>query len=151
VIVNPDPSDEPKPLENTGRLLLRAIRAFEADLAARLRARGYTDARLAHSAVFAHLGRDGSRVVDLAERAGMTKQSMGELVEDLVVKGYLERRADPTDRRAKLVVATARGRRHIGDALDEIERIEESYRAQLGETKMKELRSMLAAIAAQRR
>ena len=134
--------------DNTGRLLLGAARAFEINLTARLRALGYADVRLAHSAVFAHLDGDGTRVVDLAERAGMTKQSMTELVNDLVAKGYLERRPDLADRRAKLVVATAVGRQLLRDAVAEIRGIEATYRAQFGEAQVDALRVMLAALAA---
>lgn len=53
---------------------------------------------------------DGLRLTDLAARAGITAQSMGELVDDLEVKGYLERRPDPDDRRAKRIYLTNRGR-----------------------------------------
>ena len=53
---------------------------------------------------------DGLRLTDLAARAGITAQSMGELVDDLEVKGYVERRADPNDRRAKRIHLTDRGR-----------------------------------------
>lgn len=46
----------------------------------------------------------------LAERASLRAQSVGELVDDLAAKGYVERRADPLDRRAKPVYLTDRGR-----------------------------------------
>lgn len=52
---------------------------------------------------------DGLRLTDLAARAGITVQSMGELVDDLEVKGYVERRPDPDDRRAKRIYLTDRG------------------------------------------
>lgn len=55
---------------------------------------------------------DGLRLTDLAARAGVTAQSMGELVDDLEVKGYLERRPDPDDRRAKRIYLTDRGRKN---------------------------------------
>jgi DNA-binding MarR family transcriptional regulator len=48
---------------------------------------------------------DGLRLTDLAARAGITVQSMGELVDDLEAKGYVERRPDPDDRRAKRIYA----------------------------------------------
>jgi DNA-binding MarR family transcriptional regulator len=145
--VNPGGREAPPGAENIGRLLLRAVRAFEVDLTARLAARGYANIRLAHSAVFAHLDREGSRVVDLAERAGMTKQSMAELVDDLVAKGYLERRPDQSDRRAKLIVATTRGRRLLRDAIAEIGRMEAAYQGRLGNDEVDSLRSMLAELA----
>lgn len=55
---------------------------------------------------------DGLRLTDLAARAGITAQSMGELVDDLEVKGYLERRPDPDDRRAKRIYLTDKGRKN---------------------------------------
>lgn len=52
---------------------------------------------------------DGLRLSDLATRAGITAQSMGELVDELQAKGYLERRPDPDDGRAKRIYLTNRG------------------------------------------
>lgn len=65
--------------------------------------------RLAHSAVLRHLDREGSRVVDLAAAAGMTKQSMAYLVDQLSEAGYLYTQPDATDGRAKQVRLTERG------------------------------------------
>src|SRR5579884_4239839 len=59
-----------------------------------------------HGAVFANLDREGTRPTVLAQRAGMGKAAMGELVDELERLGYVERRPDPHDRRAKLVVPT---------------------------------------------
>jgi len=53
----------------------------------------------AHSAVFAQIAPDGSRLTDLARRANMSPQAMGELVDELEQLGYVVRRPDPTDRR----------------------------------------------------
>src|ERR1700747_1273074 len=69
-------------------------------VAAGLAEAGFGDIRPAHTAVFQHIDADGSRLTDLAERAQITKQSMGYLVDFLEQRGYLERRSDPTDRRA---------------------------------------------------
>ena len=66
-----------------------------------------------HSAVFAQIKADGSRLTDLARGANITPQAMGELVDELEDLGYVERRPDPTDRRAKLIVLTDRGRQSI--------------------------------------
>jgi len=92
------------------------------DLAlAHLADRGHGDVRAAHSAVFQHLDETGTTVSVLAARAQITKQAMAELVLHLEARGYLRREPDPDDRRAKLVVPTARGRevvavRQIGRA-----------------------------------
>jgi DNA-binding MarR family transcriptional regulator len=130
-------------LENIGRLLLRAQRDFDAELNARLRERGYPDVRLAHSGLFAHIDPDGTRSSELAERAGMTKQGMGQLVADLEGKGYVERVEDPADRRAKLVRLTKKGWQHIRDARVIIGEIEEAYSQRLGDGRLETLRAIL--------
>ena len=66
--------------------------------------------RPSHSAVFAQIKPEGSRLTELARGANMTPQAMGELVDELEGMGYVVRRPDPTDRRAKLIVLTDRGR-----------------------------------------
>ena len=129
--------------ENIGRLLLRAQRDFDAELNARLRERGYPDVRLAHSALFAHIDSEGTRSSELAERAGMTKQGMGQLVADLEKKGYVERVEDPADRRAKLVRLTKKGRHHVREAREIIGEIEEAYARRLGDGRLETLRAIL--------
>jgi DNA-binding MarR family transcriptional regulator len=132
-----------KQRENIGRLLLGAQRDFDAELNARLSERGYPDVRLAHSALFAHIDTEGTRSSELAERAGITKQGMGQLVGDLEKKGYIERVEDPADRRAKLVRLTKKGRRHIRDARVIIGEIDEAYAMRLGAGRLETLRAIL--------
>ena len=129
--------------ENIGRLLLRAQRDFDTALNARLRERGYPGVRLAHSALFAHIDPEGTRSSELAERAGMTKQGMGQLVADLEKKGYVERVEDPGDGRARVVRLTKKGRRHVRDAREIIGEIEEAYARRLGDGRLETLRAIL--------
>lgn len=132
--------------EHIGRLLLAVTRRFDEDLTARLHARGYRDIRPAHSALFAHLEREGTRPSELARRAGMTKQSMGELIADLEAKGYVMRRDDPSDRRAKVVVLTEAGvtlDREAGRAIGEIER---ACRRRVGPERLEALRATLGEL-----
>jgi DNA-binding MarR family transcriptional regulator len=131
------------PIDHLGRLLLRVQRAFDVELNLRLRERGYEDVRPAHSAVFAHIDLEGTRSSELARRAGMTKQSMGELIADLEEKGYVERLEDPVDRRARVVRLTREGRRHVRDALEVIDGIEEGYTRRLGAERVRALRAAL--------
>ena len=137
--------------ENIGRLLLHAQRDFDAELNARLRERGYPDVRLAHSALFAHIDPEGTRSSELAERAGMTKQGMGQLVADLEKKGYVERVEDPADRRAKLVRLTKKGRHHVREAREIIGEIEETYARRLGEGRLETLRAILKDLSPRQR
>ena len=129
--------------ENIGRLLLRAQRDFDAELNARLRERGYPDVRLAHSALFAHIDPEGTRSSELAGRARITKQGMGQLVADLEKQGYVERVKDPVDRRAKLVRLTKKGRQHVREAREIIGEIEEAYALRLGNGRLETLRAIL--------
>lgn len=102
------PGDLPDPTLLT---LLRSVeRAVTAEVVTRLRAAGYPGLSATHGKVFPFVGEAGSRVADMARAAGVTKQSMAEFVALLERQGYLERRPDPTDQRAKLVVLTHRGR-----------------------------------------
>src|SRR5690348_1485014 len=80
--------------EHIGRLLLHAQRAFNTQAIEKLRARGHAGLGMAHTAVLPHVDLDGTRITTLAERAGMTKQGMGQLVSDLERLGYLERTTD---------------------------------------------------------
>jgi DNA-binding MarR family transcriptional regulator len=71
---------------------------------------GFDDLSHAHLAVFRHIDEDkGSRLVDLADEAQITKQSMGYLVDYLVEHGYVERAPDESDGRARLIRLTKRG------------------------------------------
>ena len=133
--------------DNIGRLLLQAFRAFDATLNARLRARGYPDVRLVHSALFAHIDPEGTRPIDLARRAAMTKQSMAEVIADLETKGYVERLPDPQSTRGRLVRLTDRGWRHVRDAAAVIAEIEADYRQLLGGDRLRTLREDLGRMA----
>ena len=96
--------------ENVGVLLREPFLALTEQVHERLAEAGYPEIRPAHGTVFQFLDDEGTRVSVLAERAQMTKQSMAELVAHLEAHGYVERVPDPSDRRAKLVRATRRGR-----------------------------------------
>ena len=104
-----------RPGERTHRkpliaLVDRANRAMQADMVRSAHREGYDMVKPSHNAVFGFLSApEGQRTVDLAQRAGITRQSMGEVVRDLVDLGILELVPDPTDGRAKLVLPTDRG------------------------------------------
>ena len=69
--------------------------------------------RPSHTALFPHLDLQGTRPSVLAERLGISKQAVGQLVEDLEVMGLLERVADPEDGRARLVRFSAQGKKGL--------------------------------------
>ena len=129
------------------RLLHKATRAFDAELSARLRASGYTDIRRSHGAVFANIDDSGTRPSDLAQRAGMTRPSMTELIDELEANGYVARQVDEGDGRSRVVVLTRRGLRHRRDARRIIEEMELDYRKLLGRPQMECLRQALLRLA----
>ena len=96
-----------------------------------------------HSAVFAQINPDGSRLSDLARGANMSPQAMGELVDELEELGYVVRRPHPTDRRAKLIVLTAKGRDCIAAGLTTIQGLEEKIADILGDRGRSDLRRLL--------
>jgi DNA-binding MarR family transcriptional regulator len=87
----------------------RLLRLLTKDMLREAHARGHTQLRPAHDPVFATLPQEGARASDMANRAGITKQSMGEAIRDMVGLGLLEMQEDPSDRRAKLVKFTEAG------------------------------------------
>lgn len=109
---------------------------------------GFPDLRPAHSGLLRHIGADGARVVQLADRAGMTKQSMAYLAESLAALGYVAIGPDPSDGRAKLVVLTDRGRRAVAtlEALSTAAEVE--IADALGRDRIAALRTDLAATLA---
>lgn len=94
---------------NVGRALFNATRKFEEDLMAVLQREGFPEIRIVHLNLYRHLDFDGTRLTELAARANMTKQSMQELVDRAELMGFVERRPDPRDRRAKVVAFSERG------------------------------------------
>ena len=98
--------------------------------------------------MFQFLDDDGTRVSVLAERAQITKQSMAELVAHLERHGYVERVPDPSDRRAKLVRATARGAEIYAIAREVVAELEDEWTRALGKAKMRQLRELLGELNA---
>jgi MarR family transcriptional regulator, temperature-dependent positive regulator of motility len=125
------------------RLLVECSRGLETRLRARLREAGYGDVRPAHYAVFRCLGPEGSRVTELAEAAGMTQQSMGEFVAHLERLGFVERRPDPRDGRARIVVPTEAGREGIAAAAGLLAETEADLAERLGKEKLDSLVALL--------
>ncbi|MBZ0287944.1 MAG: MarR family transcriptional regulator [Anaerolineae bacterium] len=128
--------DEIKALRNksAGRVFLRLYRDFQVRCAPKLAARGHGNLSDAHLNVLIYLDSGGTRLVTLAERAQMTKQSMGDLIHDLEAQGYVEREKDSTDKRASIIRFTERGQQFLADAYEVKLEVEAEYRAILGDS-----------------
>lgn len=95
--------------KNTSAYLRGLYDSAVANLHRRLEEEGYGEITPSHGLVFQYMSDEGSRITDLASRAGMTKQSMSALVYALEESSYLKRKPDPSDARAVLFTFTARG------------------------------------------
>ena len=134
--------------ENLAILLREPFRAGTELLHRRFAERGHPEIRPPHGSVMQFLDDSGTRVSVLAGRAQMTKQSMAELVAHLERLGYVERVPDPSDRRAKLVRATPRGKQLYAIAREVVAEIEEEWTRRLGPAKMRRLRELLEELNA---
>ncbi len=132
--------------ENIGRLFLRAHRAYSTRAVVLLRERGHEGLSLAHTSLLANLDTSGTRITTLAERAGMTKQSMSQLVVDLEGRGYIQRNPDPIDKRAVIVHFTEKGWQFLRDSYEIKLILEREYAAILGDAAMHELRRLLCLL-----
>ena len=137
------PSQEP----NTGTLLLYAFKAFDRELFSVLNAAGHKNLRSKHGAVLANLETEGTHATSLARRAGIGTSAMGEVVDELERLGYVVRRVDLNDRRAKLVVPTQSGVEVTKLAARTIREIERRYLRKLGEERYRTFREALANLA----
>jgi DNA-binding MarR family transcriptional regulator len=131
---------------NVGVLLRGPFQEVVRRVSVGLAEAGFDDVRPAHTAVFQHIEADGSRLTDLADRAQITKQSMGYLVDYLEQHGYVERRPDTRDRRATRICLTERGWSQVRAALGIIAVLEQEWTDALGQPRIEQLRELLADI-----
>lgn len=128
-----------------GTLLFVAFRHMEQRAFDAVTAAGHS-ITLAQGRVFRRVAEEGSRLTTLAEAADVTKQTAGVLVDSLVDAGYLERRPDPTDRRARLITVTPRGREVQAIGRSVTAEIEAEWLAHLGHHDVEALRGILTRL-----
>jgi len=109
--------------------------------------RGFDDVRPVHGFAFARLSGAPATASELAAHLGVTKQAAAQLVDHLVKRGYLRREPDPTDRRARLLVLTERGRACTAAADQAAGDVVQHWRNQLPAAQFEQLQQALHAIA----
>ncbi|HWJ66292.1 MAG TPA: MarR family winged helix-turn-helix transcriptional regulator [Nocardioides sp.] len=124
----------------------KAARALRNDMLLSAHRAGHTQIAPAHNAVFATLPPEGARAADMAARSGITRQSMGEVVRDMVRLGLLEMAPDPSDRRAKIVRFTEHGKVVAQAGFDHILALEDALREELGEADLETTRRVLRRV-----
>lgn len=128
-------------------LLLAAGNALVDGIHAGVVARGYRDLRPAHGFAFVRLAPDGATVSELAAHLGVTRQAAAQLVDEMVAKGYVERRRHPSDGRAQLITLTERGWACTRAAEAAAAETVGAWAAILGEEQLRATRRALAEIA----
>ena len=116
---------------------------MRAELFARLTGLGFAEIRPAHGCVFSNIETEGSRLTALAERSGLTKQSVGEAVANLEQLGFVERVPDPADGRAKIIKLTPHGGEALATGLEIFADIERRFAEEIGEERYAEFRETL--------
>jgi DNA-binding MarR family transcriptional regulator len=107
---------------------------------------GYGDIRPTHGCVFRFVREEGMRLTELATFAGMTKQSIGEIVDDLADRGYVERFPDPADRRAKLIRLTEKGEQAQATGLALFAKLDQRLADRYGADRLADMRELLEQI-----
>jgi len=133
---------------NVGRLLNNAVRRFEGRVLELMSAKGHAETRIAHVSLTRNLDVEGTRLTELARRASMSKQAMGELVDQCIELGLVDRIADPSDGRARIVRFTRAGRIWLDAFRDAVDVAEREMRAELGKAAMDTILKGLAAYGA---
>jgi DNA-binding MarR family transcriptional regulator len=127
-------------------LLLDAFRSLDREIATALEDRGAGELRPSQAVALLQVERTGTRLSELAQRAGITKQAMMQLVDDLQGMGCVRRVPDPQDSRAKIVRLTARGLRLRASARKAIQAVESRIRRRLGGRRYEGLRGLLVEL-----
>lgn len=132
--------------QNLGLLCWYPYRAMEARVMEALAAAGFDDVTLAQSRVLQRVAPEGVRLTELADRARVTKQTAGFLVDQLEKAGYVRRVPDPTDARARLVRLATRGFEAVRAAGAVVAQVEAEWVAHLGRRDVERLRAMLTRL-----
>lgn len=134
----------------TLQLLFKAARLANEQALARVAASAPAGPRVrpAHTALFPHLGFEGIRLTDLAAKVGVTKQAVGQLVDDLAALGMVERVSNPDDSRAKRIRFSRRGHAALMHGLGVLRAIQDGLAAAVGARRMRELHETLKLVIA---
>ncbi len=124
---------------NFTRYITAIARHSERQAMEQLTARGYPKLAMSFSAPLSILGGRPLRLTELADALGISKQLCLQSLKPIEQAGYIERRADAGDKRAKLVALTATGEQLIADALEEMRAIHSHYESLIGRERIDKL------------
>ncbi|HEX6240134.1 MAG TPA: MarR family transcriptional regulator [Polyangiales bacterium] len=132
---------------STLQVLFKVARLLDEEALRRVgQKQGAPRLRRAHTGLLPHIDLGGTRVTDLADRLGVSKQAVSQLVDDLEGWGVVTREADPDDARARRVVFTPRGRAGLLEGLAVLRTLEAELTRAIGAPAMQGLREGLLAL-----
>lgn len=129
-----------------GALLRLPAQAIHRRIIEGLNGAGFRDLRLPHMGVLQYPGPDGYRPSELAERAGMSKQAMNQLLQSLERLGYVRRKDADGDGRARIVRFTKRGHAAWAKVYEILREIEDEWRSTLGHRDFDRLKELLSEV-----
>lgn len=131
---------------NIGKLFQHAARSYSERALELLKAKGFSDITLFHTVLISNLDAEGAQITAIAEKAGITKQAMGQLVTELEKKGYVQKTKSAEDSRAYLIQFTERGKDALLAAYEVKVIIENEYKELLGVESVDTLRALLETL-----
>lgn len=129
---------------NLAQLFMRAFYWADEGLQNALKKQGWPSITRAQSLVFVNIGEGVTRPSEIASRVGVTRQAIHQTINEMVELGYLTLEPDPTDRRAKVVVYTEKGKEVGGATVSALQEIESSLSNRIGNERVVALREALA-------
>ncbi len=131
---------------NIGRLFQQATRAYSEVALEKLHSKGHEGLTLFHTTLISHLDTEGTHIKVLAERAGVSKQAMGQVARELEKRGYITALQNPKDKRATLITFTDKGWQFLQDAYKVKVEIEQGYKTVLGKKGLEQLSQLLETL-----
>ena len=125
-----------------GRLLLQSARQHHQAVVDGMNALGF-QIRATHASVIRHVHINGSRVTDVADRAGMTKQAVGQILIELERAGYVRCTIAPRDRRVKTVMFTDKGLRFAAAIGSAVKQADVDFARRIGRPRLRLLYTLL--------
>ncbi len=120
--------------------ILALAEAWRTGYRAELARRGFPWHLTAGGQLLEHLLASGMSQSALTAASGLTKQAVQQLLDQLEKQGVVRRDADPSDKRAKLVVLTELGQRDLAERQAVLDELEARSREALGKKTFKKLR-----------
>lgn len=129
---------------SVAQLLFRCARLLNGQAVARLRERsGQEGLRVVHTRLFPHIDLEGTRLTELAKRLEVSKQAASQWVDELSAMGVLEKVADPSDGRARLIRFSQEGQTGLLAGLALLRDVEGELAQEFGVVEMEQLHGLL--------